>query len=106
MSLLSPEQAADFASLQRVVVNLGSDLVVVGAMAYRAFFPESARHTEDIDVAIAMDLDDLARVESALAAGGWTRDANQDQRWRGPNGARMDVLPAGPELRKAGRLGA
>ena len=104
MSLLSPEQAADFASLQRVVVNLGSDLVVVGAMAYRAFFPESARHTEDIDIAIAMDLDDLARVESALTAGGWTRDANQDQRWRGPNSARMDIMPAGPKLRKAGRL--
>lgn len=104
MSLLSPEQAADFASLQRVVVNLGSDLVVVGAMAYRAFFPESVRHTEDIDVAIAMDLDDLARVESALTAGGWTRDANQDQRWRGPNATRMDILPAGPKLRAAGQL--
>jgi predicted nucleotidyltransferase len=104
MSLLSREQAADFASLQRVVANLGSDLVVVGAMAYRAFFPDSTRHTEDVGVAIAMELDDLARVESALAAGGWTRDANQDQRWRGPSSARMDILPAGPSLRAAGHL--
>jgi predicted nucleotidyltransferase len=104
MSLLSPEQAADFVSLQRVVVNLGSDLVVVGAMAYRAFFPDSTRHTEDIDVAIAADLDDLDRVESALAAGGWSRDANQEQRWKGPNSARMDILPAGPKLRSAGQL--
>lgn len=104
MSLLSREQAADFVSLQRVVLHLDSDLVVVGAMAYRAFFPESARHTEDIDVAIAMDLDDLDRVESAFAAVGWTRDANQEQRWRGPNATRMDILPAGPKLRAAGRL--
>ena len=65
MSLLCPEQAADFASLQRVVVSLGSDLVVVGAISHSPFFPESARHKEDIDIAIAMDLDDLARVESA-----------------------------------------
>lgn len=104
MNLLSPEQSADFVSLQRLVVNLDSDLVVVGAMAYRAFFPASARHTEDIDVAIAMDLDDLDRVGSALAAAGWTRDANQEQRWRGPNATRMDILPAGPKLRAAGRL--
>ncbi len=104
MSLLSPAQAADLSSLQRVLLPLDSDMVVVGAMAYRAFFSESARHTEDIDVAIATDLDDLDRVESALAAARWTRDTNQEQRWRGPNATRMDILPAGPKLRAAGHL--
>jgi predicted nucleotidyltransferase component of viral defense system len=44
------EQAADLVSLQRVVLHFNSDLVVVGAMAYRAFLPEGARHTEDIDL--------------------------------------------------------
>ncbi len=104
MSLLSAAQAADLTSIQRVTLNLGSNLVLIGATAYRAFLPESARYTEDIDVAIALDLDDLDRLESALNVDGWTREAGSEHRWIGPNRTRMDILPAGPKLRATGKL--
>ena len=39
--------------------KLGVELVVIGAIAYRAFISARQRHTEDIDVALALNLDDF-----------------------------------------------
>lgn len=104
MNLVTPEQAEDLLSLQQAMSKLGVELVVIGAIACRAFISGSQRHTEDIDVALALDLDDFGALETELASGGWARDLSQEQRWLGPRKSRMDILPAGPKLRAAGQL--
>jgi hypothetical protein len=80
MNLVTPEQAEDLLSLQQAISKLGVELVVIGAIAYRAFISGSQRHTEDIDVALALDLDDFGALETELASRGWARDPTQEQR--------------------------
>ena len=101
---MTAAQAEDLASLQQAIASLGSDLVVVGAAAYLAFFPDGIRQTEDIDVAVALDLDDWHRLESILTRDRWVRKRNQEQRWRGPRRTCIDILPAGPRLRATRQL--
>lgn len=104
MSLLASEQIEDLIDLQGAVNDLGSDLVVIGALAFRAFFRHDERHTEDIDVAVALDLDGHRLLGRALCSSGWKQHPKQEQRWGGPNNSRIDILPAGPDLREAGQL--
>ena len=101
---MTPDQVEDLVALKQVIAGFGSDLVIVGATAYRAFVPGILRYTEDIDVAIALDLDNLDRLEFALTSDGWTRDTSQEPSWRGPRKSRIDILPAGPNLRSARQL--
>jgi hypothetical protein len=44
---------ADLRTLRDHCVVLGADLVVIGAIAYQVHFPAEARHTGDIDFAVA-----------------------------------------------------
>lgn len=104
MNLVNREQAEDLLSLQRGISMFDAELVVIGAIALRAFIPGSSRHTEDVDVALALDLDNFGALEIELNSNGWARDPFQEQRWRGPCKSRMDIIPAGPGLRVAGQL--
>lgn len=104
MTLLTAQQIEDLRALQSLVTDIGSDLVVIGALAYRAFFRDDTRQTEDIDVAIALELDGHRLLEEALRSRGWIHDPKREQRWRGPANSLIDILPAGPNLRKAGEL--
>lgn len=56
MNVLTAEQAEDLLSLQQVTTELGVELVVIGAVAYRAFVSGTQRSTEDIDVALVSTL--------------------------------------------------
>ena len=104
MTLATPEQSDDLVSLCHVVSELGAELVIIGATAFRAFFPDYARYTEDIDVAVALDLEGFSLLEERLVKDGWRRDSKQEQRWYGPRGSRMDILPAGPQSRASGKI--
>jgi predicted nucleotidyltransferase len=79
---------------------MGIELVVIGAVAYRVFIPEQ-RYTQDIDLVVALDLDEFGTLEQALMMAGWMQDRNEEQRWFGKHGTRVDLLPAGKTLREA-----
>lgn len=57
------------------------------AIAYQVHFPNEARHTADVDLAVALDLDEFAKLEESLAAAKWTRIPNREHRWRSSHGS-------------------
>lgn len=76
-------------------------VVVIGATALGFYFDMSWRHTADVDLAVALTLDalpDLARRP------GWSRHPKREYEFTSPSGAKLDVIPAGPQLLTAGRL--
>lgn len=78
--------------------------MVIGAMAYKFHFPETERYTTDIDLTVALDLDDFAGLARTLTKLGWERDQKREHRWRSPRGTLIDLLPAGTKLREAKML--
>ena len=57
MNPLSPEQGAAIAQLQKIYDSLHAEIVLIGAMAYLSWIEDHHRHTPDVDVAVAVDLD-------------------------------------------------
>ncbi|MGH9160108.1 MAG: hypothetical protein ACRD2X_09000 [Vicinamibacteraceae bacterium] len=55
--------------------------------------------TEDVDVAVALDLDDFSPLVTRLRARGWREDARWEQRWHSRRNARIDLLPIGARAR-------
>ena len=97
---LLPEQVDALHELRRVSSDLGIDIVVVGAIALRVWLPDISRQTEDVDVAVALDLEGLGAFTGLLAARGWRPDAHKEPRWHSVSGARVDILPIGLRARK------
>jgi predicted nucleotidyltransferase len=104
MTALSPEQIASLRELQKACERLGVDAVLIGAIAFRIGMADRSRHTEDVDVALAIDLDDLPRLTSLLQEYRWKQDPRREHRWRTSAGARFDLIPAGAKLRQARQL--
>ena len=65
MITLGPNQIEDLSHLQRLCVDRGTDVVIIGATAYRIFIDDPHRETVDIDLALALDLADMAVFEQA-----------------------------------------
>lgn len=97
-------QLADLIQLQDISNELKTQLVIIGAMAYRFHFPQIERYTADIDLTVALDLEDFAKLEARLIKCGWEQDKKREHRWRSPRGTPIDLLPAGPKLREAKKL--
>jgi predicted nucleotidyltransferase len=104
MTELTPEQAKDLRDLQAACKSFSADLVIIGATAYRIFVDDPYRPTEDVDIAVALDLGVWPEFVSRLQAQGWKQWPNREQRWRGPHGSLVDIIPAGSKLREEGRL--
>ncbi len=104
MNTLSESERQDVGDLLGVCRQFDADAVIIGATAYRLLIEDSDRHTLDIDLALALDVNDLGRFEDMLAGRGWQQSPRQEPRWITPRGNRFDLIPAGPLLRKAGRL--
>jgi predicted nucleotidyltransferase len=100
MNALLPEQADALRDLQRVCGEHHVDMVLIGAIAYRFWLPDEHRMTEDVDVVLALDLDELPQVTDTLLAVGWRQDHHREHRWHAPGGARFDLLPVGPKARR------
>jgi predicted nucleotidyltransferase len=73
-------------------------------MAYKFHFLEIERYTADIDLTVALDLDDFAELEIRLSKFGWNRDAKREHRSTSPRATLIDLLPAGAKLRAAKKL--
>lgn len=104
MIALTEAQVEDLRELQRLCDERKAQIVIIGAIAYQLNFPCEERHTADIDLAVALDLDDFAELEGLLQKLGWKQTPKQEHRWRGPRGTLVDIVPAGRNLRDAKKV--
>jgi len=96
-----PEQIEALRQLQRACQDAVVDAVVIGATAYRVWIDDD-RRTQDVDVALAVDVDQLGSLIDRLQAAGWTQDPRREERWVTQAGARIDLLPFGEQARRTG----
>lgn len=100
--ILTPDQIADLAEINRICEELRADLVVIGATSLLILIGDLGRFTRDIDLTVALDLDGFERLTMRLAAIGWTPAPKLEHRWLAPRRTIIDLLPAGAELRRSG----
>ena len=101
--VLTPEQGADIQTVQQFASQFDAEVVVIGACALLCFL-ELDRLTRDIDLVVALDLDDFERLTDLLQGVGWAHIENKEHRWRSRTGTIVDLLPAGPSLRVAQKV--
>ena len=98
---LSSDAVEDLKLLRDICSGLGAECVIIGAIAFQIYFPAHDRHTADVDVALALDLNELPALRRELFAHGWKQRKNREHEWRSGRGIRLDALLAGPILRRA-----
>jgi predicted nucleotidyltransferase len=76
--------------------------VLVGASALGCFLDFRWRATNDIDISISIEVDELPAGLDRMQ--GWSADPRAEHRWLAPEDVKVDILPAGPNLRRAGTL--
>jgi hypothetical protein len=77
--------------LKQACQDAGVDAVIIGATAYRVWIDDD-RRTQDVDVALAVDIDPFGSVTEGLQAARWTQDPRREERWVTKGGARIDLL--------------
>jgi predicted nucleotidyltransferase len=102
--VLTPNQMADLAAISEICAELEADLVLIGAMSLLVLMGDIGRFTRDVDLTVALDLDEFAHLTDRLTAAGWTRAPRLEHRWIAPHQTMVDLLPAGPKLRSAGSI--
>jgi len=101
--VLTNTQLQDLAELHRLAEQFAAGVAIIGAAALQCFFDMSSL-TRDVDLVVALDLEDFAVLADALKTRGWTREEPREHRWYGPSGSLVDLLPAGPKLCQAKRI--
>src|SRR5712691_12596680 len=101
--MLTNEQMDDLAQLHVVAAPFAAAVTIIGAAALLCF-GDFGRFTRDIDLAVALDLEDFAVFSAELKSRGWTQEPRTEHRWHGPSGSLIDLIPAGPNLRAAKRI--
>jgi predicted nucleotidyltransferase len=79
-------------------------LAVIGATSLLLHMGDLGRFTRDVDLTVALDLDEFERLTTRLIAIGWTPGPKLEHRWTAPRQTIVDLLPAGPELRRRGSI--
>lgn len=100
MTLLAEDQVEalrDLASLWP-----GARWSLIGASALTCLMPGFHRPTYDLDVTMAASVNELP--SELNKPPGWQRDKRHQQRWLTPSGAKVDLIPAGPDLLAAGQV--
>ena len=77
-------------------------VVLVGAGALARHLDLAWRVTADLDLTVALELDDYLRSLQQLH--GWNMDPRREHRVTSPWGVKVDLLPAGPGLLATGKL--
>ena len=93
----------DVAQLHVVAESFAAAVTIIGAAALLCFI-DLGRFTRDVDLVVALDLEDFAVFSTQLKTRGWTQEPGREHRWRGPSGSLIDLMPAGPNLRAAKRI--
>lgn len=101
--MLTQAQLEDLARLHGVAERFDGDVAIIGAAALLCFV-DIGRFTRDIDLVVALDLEDFTAFAGELRTLGWTYEERAEHRWRGPSGSMIDLLPAGPRLRQDKRI--
>jgi len=96
----TPGQAAALKKLRELWLD--TPFVLVGASALGCFLDFRWRVTNDLDVSISIEVDELPAGLDRLLE--WSADPRAEHRWLAPEGVKVDILPAGPNLRRAGTL--
>jgi len=104
MSVLSQEQIEDLREIQRLCQSFHIEVILVGAQAYRMLVEDIDRQTRDIDVAVALEMEEWERASKALDALVWVRDPRMECRWRTPRHTIFDIVPAGAARRGVGSI--
>ena len=97
---LTDAQISVLRQLQRL--KLKPEPVLIGASALALRMDFRRRQTNDLDISLSMDLEDLS-TDLPLPPD-WNRDPRIEHRWRTPAGVTVDILPVGPRAREAGIL--
>jgi predicted nucleotidyltransferase len=96
---LSPAQIAALAEISKIWPDRA--MVIIGATALGLFVEMRWRQTADLDLVIAIGVDDLQAIAQRP---GWQQSALRQHEFRSPQGARMDILPAAAALIERGAL--
>ena len=100
MVVLTDEQLAALRDVRAVWPD--ADLLLIGAQALAAHIDMSHRHTEDLDLAVAVS---LAEFPAELPhRPGWEQHPKRTHHFISPCGESVDIVPAGPDLRSSGTL--
>ncbi len=102
--MLTPGQVADLTEITRVCAELGADLVVIGSTSLLLLVGDLRRFTRDIDLTVALELDEFESLASRLSAIGWKSERKLEHRWMAPHQTTIDLLPAGAGLRRRGSI--
>ncbi len=98
-----PFDQAQVRSLEALADAWGTDrIVLVGASALRCHMEMTWRVTADVDITVAVDLEEFEYLLQRIA--GWQVDPRLEHRMTSPWKVKVDVVPAGPGLRAAGKL--
>ncbi|HXB70826.1 MAG TPA: nucleotidyl transferase AbiEii/AbiGii toxin family protein [Candidatus Acidoferrales bacterium] len=103
IEVLTPDQIADLAGIKEICDEMQAELVVIGATALLILLGDLRRFTRDVDLTVALDLNDFDRLTSRLASIGWASSARQEHRWIAPRQTIVDLIPAGPHPSPPGR---
>jgi len=91
------------AALQQLSAGLHDiDWILIGAAALRLQLGARTRATEDLDVTLAIEADELVSIFAKFPD--WTTDSRIEHQLHTPTGVRVDCLPAGPKVLEAGAL--
>lgn len=101
---LSETQLAALSELNDICRDRHTEAVIIGAVAFQAFYPNRDRYTRDIDLAVALDFEDFNLMQAELSKKGWKQEKRREHRWHSPGGAVLDIIPAGMQLRRAGQI--
>ena len=101
---LSEAQRAALSELNDICRNRNTEAVIIGAVAFQAFYPNRDRYTRDIDLAVALDFEDFNLMQAELSQRGWKQEQRREHRWHSPGGEVLDIIPAGMQLRQAGQI--
>lgn len=99
MISLFPTQVETLRQLKDAGTQLGAEIALIGASAMRMWLDARWFTTDDVDVAIAVELGQLRELETALAKKSWEKIHAAGQRWKSSNNTIVDIVPAGKRLR-------
>lgn len=101
---LTPDQISDLSAIRKICDEMGTDVVVIGATALLLSIGDLGRFTRDVDLTVSLDLSEFGQLIQRLSATGWKRVLGVEHRWIGPRQTIVDLLPAGPILRRSGSI--
>lgn len=96
--ILTPSQIDALSELEDVWPNASA--VIIGATALAFYYDMRWRQTADVDLVVALELEDFPG--ALLDRPGWKQHPKREHEFTSPQGARLDLLPAGPQLIAAG----